>query len=220
MCPRRREGEPGPTTADTMVERLRARILGGELPPGTPLREQDLADDFGASRHTVRMALGRLTAEGLVQTVAYRGARVAELDDPQLLALQDLRGALESEAVRILRDRHGDHWPAQIRAPIEAAIERLRDAEVQGSWPGIARSHSAVHQALVAAAGSDRITQAYAQLDGEILLLLTHLRLDYPPGSLAIEHRGYLAAVQRDGARAVRAHLAHSTELIRAGRAV
>lgn len=217
MCPRRRDRTPGPTAASEVTQRLRTTVLDGDLAPGTPLREAELAERFGVSRHTVRTALARLSAERLAQSVAYRGVRVAQLDTTELHALQDLRGALESEAVRLLQERHGQQWPPSVTAPIAESLHSLEQAERTAGWAAATRAHSGFHQALVAAADSARITEAYAQLDSEILLLLTHIRPDYPPGSLTEEHHAYLAAVQHDGGAAVRAHLAHSTALIEAG---
>lgn len=209
---------PGPTATAELAARLRAEIIAGERRPGSPLREEELAATHALSRHTVRSALAALAAEGLLTLAPYRGARVIELDDDALLALQELRGALESEAVRMLRDRHGDRWPAAVTAPLDTALEALAEAEASGDWLATTRAHAAVHQSLVAAAGSIRITEAYARLDAEILVLLTHARPDYPAGTLTAEHREYLDAVQRTGGDAVRAHLAHSTEAIRAAR--
>jgi len=217
MCPRRRDHAPGPTATSEVTERLRTTILDGDLAPGTALREEDLAERFAVSRHTVRSALARLSAERLVQSIPYRGSRVAQLDVDGLHALQDLRGALESEAVRLLRERHGEQWPVAVTPPIEAALTRLEHAEQTADWGQTTRAHSGFHQALVAVADSARITEAYAQLDSEILLLLTHARPDYPPGSLTGQHRDYLEAVKRGGGSAVRAHLAQSTALIEAG---
>lgn len=214
MCPRRRDHAPGPTAAAEVAQRLRLTILDGDLPPGAPLREEQLSEHFAVSRHTIRAALAGLAAERLVESIPYRGARVAQLDVAGLHALQDLRGALESEAVRLLRERHGEHWPAAVTAPIHAALARLDQAERTAGWGETTRAHSGFHQALVGAAGSARITESYARLDSEILVLLTHMRPDYPPGSLAPEHRDYLDAAQRDGGAAVREHLAHSTALI------
>lgn len=219
MSPRRRDSAPGPTAAAALTDELRAGILDGRQLPGARLREEDIAEEHGVSRHTVRAALAALAAERLVDLVPYRGARVAALDDPALVALQQLRGALEAEAVRILRERYGCRWPDAVTAPIEAALHELAALDAASDWPHTARAHAAFHRALVAVAGSDRITEAYAQLDSEILLLLTHVRPRYSAGALGAEHRDYLAAVQRDGGDAVRAHLAHSTELIQAARA-
>ena len=219
MSPRRRDHAPGPTAAAILTETLRSRILSGETPPGTPLREEELADRYGVSRHTVRSALAALAAERLVASMPYRGARVAQLDDAALVALQDLRGALESEAVHLVRERHGERWPSAVMAPIDAALRTLAAADADGEWQRTTQAHAAVHQAIVAAADSPRITRAYAQLDAEILLLLNHIRPDYPSGRLAPEHRRDIDAMRRHGGSAVRDHLARSTALIRAARA-
>lgn len=218
MSPRRRDHDPGPTHAAVLAQTLRGSILSGEIEPGAPLREEDLAARFDLSRHTVRSALAALAAERLVTIAPYRGARVASLDDAALVALQDLRGALETEAVRQLTHRYGPRWPEAVTDPVRAAIDELAVAEASGDWLATTRAHAAVHRSIVDAAGSPRIAEAHAQLESEILLLLTHVRPEYPAGSLAREHAEYLAEVQDAGGDAVRAHLQHSVELIRAAR--
>lgn len=218
MSPRRRDADPGPTAPARLEEALRTRILNGESAPGSPLREEDLATEFAVSRHTVRTALAALAAQRLVDAVPYRGARVAALDDDELEALQGLRTALEAEAVRLLIATHGTRWPESVTARMRTAVARLAEAEATGDWIATTHAHAAVHTAIVDAAGSARIAEAHAGLESEILLLLTHVRPHYPEGALAGEHTAYLDALPREGGEAVRAHLAHSTELIRAAR--
>ena len=100
MSPRRREAPPGPTEAARLADDLRGRILSGELTAGTPLREQAIAADENLSRHTVRTALARLTAERLVIQEPYRGIRVTSFTAEDVRGLYELRCALEAEAVR------------------------------------------------------------------------------------------------------------------------
>nr|WP_279550526.1 FCD domain-containing protein [Leucobacter weissii] len=133
--------------------------------------------------------------------------------------MQQLRGALETEAVRLLRDRHGSRWPERITERISAALDRLGAAEDAGEWGRTLRAHGAVHQAIVDAAESPRIAEEYARLDGETMLMLSEIRIEYPRGSLVAEHRAYAQALIDEGEGLVRTHLAHSTELIRAARA-
>jgi DNA-binding GntR family transcriptional regulator len=216
--PRRREAAPGPTATSRLTDDLRRQVLAGELPAGRPLREEDLAAATGASRHTVRAALARLADERLVVAEPYRGVRVAGFTAADVVALQQLRGALEGEAVRLLQAAHGTAWPAEVLAPARAAVTAL--AALPGDdWPAVATAHAAVHTALVTAAGSPRITEACTRLHPEVLLLLVHVRPAYDVAALAAEHTGYLDDVQRRGPDAVRAHLDHSTELILAARA-
>ncbi|MFZ8758458.1 GntR family transcriptional regulator [Microbacterium sp. HMH0099] len=199
---------PGPRAADLVAEAVRSGILSGELAPGTPLREEELSATHGVSRHTARTALARLTAERLVTAEPYRGVRVSLLDDAALVALQQLRCALETEAVRIVKEG-GIHPP-----DVDDALDALAAAEESGDWPATLDAHARVHLALVDAAGSPRIAEEYRRLDSEMHLLLTHVRPAYPAGALAAEHRAYVAAALSDPERAVRAHLDHSTRAI------
>jgi DNA-binding GntR family transcriptional regulator len=162
---------------------------------------KEIARAHDVSRHTVRAALAALGAERLVQLVPYAGARVSALDDDDLRALQQLRAALETEAVRLITEAQGVAWSAATRAAIEAAIGDLADAEARADWTATIRAHAAVHRAIVDAADSPRLAEAHAGLESEVLLLLTHVRPHYAPGALAAEHRAYLDALPRDGER-------------------
>lgn len=203
---------PGPRAADLVADAVRAGILSGDLAPGTPLREEELSAIHGVSRHTARTALTRLAAERLVTAEPYRGVRVSLLDDDALVALQHLRCALETEALRIVRDRG-------IRpSDVDEALDDLAAAEASGDWPATLAAHARVHLALVEAAGSPRIAEEYRRLDSEMHLLLTHVRPAYAPGALTAEHRAYVEEALVDAEHAVRAHLEHSTRAIIDGR--
>src|SRR5690606_10767984 len=82
-------------------EQLKNLILDGELRPGEPMREQQLAERTGTSRTPVREALHELAREGLVRLVPGRGAFVAEISIPDLLELFQLRDVLEPYAARL-----------------------------------------------------------------------------------------------------------------------
>ena len=222
-----------PLSADTVVERvheaLRAEILSGTVALGSPLREEAAAERFGVSRHTVRAAFQLLVAERLAVAEAYRGVRVVSFDPDEIDALQQLRAALEGEAVRVAGERYGDAWPEEVLAPAVAVLERLAEIaaeagagarEVAGSdegidWLEVERLHADLHRAIVAASSSPRIVEAHEALGSELLLFLLHVRPHYTLDGLVAEHRELLDAVQRRGADAMREHLAHSTELLR-----
>ena len=172
-----------------------------------------MAEEFELSRHTVRRALERLAAERLLVSEAYRGVRVTSFSDADVIALQQLRTALESEAVRLIRASHGDSWPTDLLAPLVSAVDRL------STDPTPEQAHSVFHRALVASAGSPRITEAYERLDAEMLLFLRQLRSEYDGALLCREHHDYLAEVQRVGEDAVRQHLAHATTVLLESRA-
>lgn len=81
-------------------EVLHRGIANGQYPPGSWLREEDVAATAGVSRTPVREALHRLQAEGLVQLVRHRGAVVVGWTAQDLDDLYDLRVVIEAYGVR------------------------------------------------------------------------------------------------------------------------
>lgn len=70
---------PKRKAVDEAVDRIRAGILGGDYPAGTDLPgERELSTTLGVSRLTLRAALSRLEAEGLVRPVHGSGTRVLD----------------------------------------------------------------------------------------------------------------------------------------------
>jgi DNA-binding GntR family transcriptional regulator len=89
-----------------ITDRLRERIARGELPPGTLLRQRQLAQEFNVSPTPVREALRRLESEGLVSYEVHRGSRVATIDLEEqeenlrvLAALESLAASLASAKI-------------------------------------------------------------------------------------------------------------------------
>src|SRR5581483_9108070 len=58
-----------------IAARLREAILDGRLAPGTPIRQEALAQQLGTSRIPVREALRQLESEGLLTLVPHSGAQ-------------------------------------------------------------------------------------------------------------------------------------------------
>jgi DNA-binding GntR family transcriptional regulator len=88
------------TAPEVVIETLRQAILDGHLPPGTRLRQEELAIAFGVSRIPVREALRVLEHEGLARSERHRGYTVASLEADELEEIYELRIVLESHAVR------------------------------------------------------------------------------------------------------------------------
>src|SRR5258708_13112115 len=79
--------------ASELIVRFRDRILSGAYAPGSALRQDSLAAEFGTSKIPVREALVQLQSEGLVDIFPNRGFQVrplasAELDEVFRLLLQ------------------------------------------------------------------------------------------------------------------------------------
>ena len=83
---------------ETVAERLRQRILGHQLGPGSWIDGQALAIEFGISRTPLREALKVLASEGLVTMKLRRGAYVTEVSTRDLTEVFHLLGLLEGDA--------------------------------------------------------------------------------------------------------------------------
>ncbi|HET7666605.1 MAG TPA: GntR family transcriptional regulator [Mycobacterium sp.] len=94
--PQVRDGVTGSRVADE----LRAAILRGAYPPGTRLRQEELATQYGASRVPIREALRILAAEGLITTVANAGAWIASLSLEECAELYQVRERVEPLLLR------------------------------------------------------------------------------------------------------------------------
>lgn len=80
---------------------MRNAIFNGQYKPGEWLRQERLAQDLGVSQMPVREALKELAAEGLIEHVPYRGARVIAFSLADVVDLYDHRAYLESRAAAI-----------------------------------------------------------------------------------------------------------------------
>jgi DNA-binding GntR family transcriptional regulator len=81
-----------------VADHLRTAILDGELKPGDWLRQKQIAEELGVSPMPVREALTKLAAEGVVEHVPYRGARVTIFSTDDVSDLYANRALLESMA--------------------------------------------------------------------------------------------------------------------------
>jgi DNA-binding GntR family transcriptional regulator len=105
------------TAQEAVLAELRRRIQSGELIPGSPLRQDELAAELGVSRVPLREALRMLEAEGQVSYTAHRGYRVADLHIDDLAEIYHLRGLLEDDLAR-----------RSVRTGSTALVEAVRQA--------------------------------------------------------------------------------------------
>jgi DNA-binding GntR family transcriptional regulator len=192
------------TAPAALVERLRDRITAGVLPPGAPLRQEELAADFGVSRIPVRDALAQLQSEGLVELRASGGVRVATLTPEACGELFDLRVLLECDALRHAVPRHTPRT-LQRAASIQAELEFADDA---ADWIAGDR---AFHEALYAPGGRARTVDIVRVVRNVVeRFAVARLSHDARRAEWRDEHRALLdAAAAGDAAAACERLTAH-----------
>ena len=77
-------------------------ILSGHFKPRERLVEMDLISRFGVSRTVIREAIKKLEGKGLVRTIPYRGAVVADLTVDEIEEIYFVRTKLERVAARLV----------------------------------------------------------------------------------------------------------------------
>lgn len=86
---------PKRTSAEEIRHGIAARIIAGDLEPGTPLDESQIAAEFSVSRTPVREALRQLAASGLVDQRPHAKALVAKPDEVELHGMFEVMAYLE-----------------------------------------------------------------------------------------------------------------------------
>jgi DNA-binding GntR family transcriptional regulator len=89
------------TAVDIAYHGIRTSILSGQFEPGMQLKLQNLGDRYSISLIPVREALRLLQAEGLVESVRNKGARVAPISLAETIDVYGLRLVLETAAMKL-----------------------------------------------------------------------------------------------------------------------
>lgn len=135
---------------ETIVRALEEDIVLGRLHPRERLIEEELLDRFGATRHTIRLALMELDRMGLVERIPNRGAQVRSYSIAEINQLYALRELLETEAARLIPLPLPQAYLEEIEA-----IQVTHDAAVAAlDFAAIYRSNHAFHHKLFACCGN------------------------------------------------------------------
>ncbi|BDO41017.1 GntR family transcriptional regulator [Cellulomonas sp. NTE-D12] len=200
---------------DAVVEDLRTRVVAGELSPGTPLTEQDVATRYDVARASARAAIERLTAEKVLDRGVHKTARVVELGPDDVRDIYRTRTYLESEVLRRLAaDRH-------VPEAARTAIAEITAIWGTGSY-AIVEPDMRFHTSLIDALGSARTSAMYHSLAFEVKLCMAQLqgRQRLSPQIIVAEHARILELIESgDGAGAAAMldeHLARARELLAA----
>src|SRR5580693_10564559 len=134
---RKSDAIPRQSLAAAVVERLRDKILHGELREGEQLRQDAIAAEFQISRIPVREALSHLAAEGLITIVANRGAVVSALSPDEIMQMFETRAVLECYMLRhaIPNMKKEDFQSAEdILGYYEQSLEKDSEVKSWGQW--------------------------------------------------------------------------------------
>ena len=177
---------------DQIVELLRERIVAGELPAATSIRQDALAQELGVSKIPLREAFARLEQDGLVVSERNRGFFVKPLSAEEAVDVFDLRLKIEPDAVAIAARRAN----AADRMAARAALAALDAATLGAEGPRRAGAlNRAFHLALIRPSGRAVTLQTIERL--QLIAeryVVKHLEPLERPARAAEEHAALLAA--------------------------
>ena len=201
----------GPASATTRraYAFVRDGVTQGRYAPGDWLREGTLADELGLSRTPVREALRVLAAEGVVELVHNRGARVVRWTVEDVEETYRLRALLEGEAAALAARRA---TPEQLAELVRTCDEHERTVVEGASAVEQAAANDAFHAAVLHAASSPRLVGLHSVVtSGPLVARALSGYGDVDRQRSVIAHRDIVTAVrERDeqlAASAMRAHV-------------
>ncbi len=205
---------PPQSLMELTADRIRDAIIRGELPLGSKVSEQKLADMLQVSRSPVREALALLQIEGLIRVLPKRGSFVFTPDEKAVGDLCDHRAVLEAACLAFAIDRN----PIALEGGLRQGIDQMQRAIAKGDSLAYSAGDMRFHRAIVDCSENRSIARVYGTTLGPLMALRTQLftAMNAHLDRSMAEHAALLAAVeQRDvtGAqRIIKEHVRHLAE--------
>jgi DNA-binding GntR family transcriptional regulator len=196
---------------------LRQAIHSGDLAPGQRLVEEELAGTIGVTRQSLRAALLDLAADGLVERIPNRGARVRVVTTEEAVAITECRMALEALCAVKAAERISAEDAAQLRD----LAENLKRSVAEANPLKYSELNRELHRRVGVISGQAVAVGLLERLHAQ--LVRHQFQLALRPGRPEVslnEHLAiaYAVADRRpaDAEQAVRAHLASVIEALQA----
>lgn len=192
--------KPGKATKpDDVFALLRDRIVSHDIAPGSRLREQVLADEYGAPRAKVREALMALQERGLVERIPNRGAIVVKLELDQVFEIYQVREVLEGLTVRLATE---NAVPESWQDLVELFEGPMQQYAENGDFEAFLAGYALFRRRIIEAAANPVLTAMIDSIYEKTQVLIR--RVIVLPGRAEQglkEHRAVLDAMRRGDAQ-------------------
>lgn len=150
---------------DRAFQSIRTAIINGDLKPGEPLRDRNLADALGISRTPVREALQRLASIGLVESQGRTGWNVVgPFTEEDVHEIFQVRRLLEPAGIDQL-EREPD--PVAIGKLVRFFDDYEQPIREDSLGQYFGRDH-AFHELIISCTKNSRIIQFYSAMGNHI----------------------------------------------------
>src|SRR5712692_4109882 len=176
---------------EQVKELILERILNETYRPGERLVETRIAAELGTSQAPVREALRDLELLRFVESEPFRGARVRDVSQEELIEIYPVRAAIEAVAAREAAERLGGDVEA-LAAELDS-MHRAADAE---DLHALVEHDVAFHRLIVEASGNRVLFETWLSLGIEARTIVTALRAGLDGHEIAERHRPVLEALR------------------------
>jgi DNA-binding GntR family transcriptional regulator len=199
---------------EQVKELILERILSGVYRPGERLVETRIATEFGTSQAPVREALRDLEILRFVESEPFRGSRVREVSQEELIEIYPVRAAIEEVAAREAASRLDGNVDA-----LEAELDAMHDAADANDLHAEVEHDVSFHRLIVEASGNAILLETWLSLGIGPRTIITALRTGLDGHEIAERHRPVLEALRaRDpeaAGAALRRHVEQYGELLK-----
>ena len=215
--------------SDHVAAELTRRVASGELPLGSWLRQNKIAEEFGISRTPVREAIQSLSATGVVELIPNRGARIRVPSPAEIEDGYRVRAELEGLAAELATKFATQDQVDRLRAAeelFEVAVREVTDAgtSVEVGRQRWTQANDDFHEIILEAARNRSLVSAIAWIHHTLPRNLTWNELSRDVRlmrSNVQQHRAIREAIEAgDGQSARRAmidHVMRSGDLVLVG---
>lgn len=142
---------------------IREAIFSGELQPGDRIIETFWAKEMGVSQGPVREAIRDLEAQGLVETVPFKGSRVRTLTEKDVRDNYSVRICLESKSIRDAIAQLSDAGLSELVRQLQGILNEMEICAGQGDLRHFTECDTAFHRAIIDATGNQVLLRLWEQ---------------------------------------------------------
>lgn len=163
--------EIAPTVADTgrrggsasfVFREILRGLYNGRLVPGQKLIEADLTREYGVSRGSVREALNRLSAEGVVTLEFHRGARIRQLSLAGVRDVLLMMEVLVGLACRQAAEKIGEQGAKEM---LSEALDNLQSSKNAQDYYEFVRARNFFYRTIVRIGGNSELARVFPSMN-------------------------------------------------------
>jgi len=198
------------------LKQIRRAIKSGKLKSGDRLIESRLAEEMQISRFPIREAIRYLEKEGLVVTIPFKGAYVANFGERDLEEVYTLRSALEELAVRKLMES----LDSKKIEKLDSILKMMKKASQEGKIDKLVSVDMKFHRTICELSDHRKLLDMWLTLEHQLRTFITleeHLYKE--PDALVKTHYPVIKDIKsgdiKRAEESIRKHLYNALNIIK-----